>query len=573
MIIKSWKIPQKLIIYGFDDDIDDGDKPFNLTWKIKRGDNLTWFFQDQDSNRQSSFVNKDNDNSSFELSVIDNTSSESGGTAEVSLKLSSAPFDTGTDSINSASGDIATVRINVQIDNISEARIDSLNGTQTKTLVFDSTNWNTPQNVTIYGQDTDEYDEGKLGLEEDYLSGLFHINAGITGISDDEKYSSLLIDNQSVSLWNTDNDTAGVVFASIDNNSKESGDNGTLEVRLRSRPYDNVTVSLSADNHTRLGETLGIKLVPDILTFTSSGIDNWTVPQTVQVVSFDDNFDEGNYSHDNQTFNVWLKSISVKAINDSSENDDRKYRDNLSQLRYQNLDFDNISLASLDNDTAGIVVGSIDNQSKESGDNGSFQVLLQSRPFGSLTVYLDADNASGKGIKLFPSTLHFDNSTGNWTAGQKVQVVSIEDSFDEGNFGEDNQTFDVWLDNVTNTGNDSQDAKYQVNLSALILNQISYDNISLASLDNDSAGIVVASYDDFSSEDGSDNGSIELRLRSRPYDNITVHLKVLADNLSLTLNPDNLSFNHSSDNWSTPQTVLVLSNDDFVDEGNLGHDN
>ncbi|MEC8394958.1 MAG: hypothetical protein VX003_08855, partial [SAR324 cluster bacterium] len=374
-------------------------------------------------------------------------------------------------------------------------------------------------------------------------------------------------------MWNTDNDSAGVVFASIDNNSKESGDNGTLEVRLRSRPYDNVTVSLSADNHTRLGETLGIKLVPDILTFTTSGIDNWTVPQTVQVVSFDDNFDEGNYSQDNQTFNVWLKSISVTAINDSSENDDRKYRDNLSQLRYQNLDFDNISLASLDNDTAGIVLGSIDNQSKESGDNGSFQVLLQSRPFGSLTVYLDADNASGKGIKLFPSTLNFDNSTGNWTAAQKVQVVSIEDSFDEGNFGEDNQTFDIWLDNVTNTGNDSQDAKYHVNLSALIVNQINYDNISLASLDNDSAGILVASYDDFSSEDGSDNGSIELRLRSRPYDNITVHLKVLADNLSLTLNPDNLSFNHSSDNWSTPQTVLVLSNDDFVDEGNLGHDN
>jgi len=136
----TWNTAQVLNIYGVDDDIDDGDKPFNLTWKIKRGDNLTWFFQDQDSNRQSSFVNKDNDNSSFELSVIDNTSSESGGTAEVSLKLSSAPFDTGTDSIESASGDIATVRINVQIDNISEARINSLNGTRSKTLVFDSTN-------------------------------------------------------------------------------------------------------------------------------------------------------------------------------------------------------------------------------------------------------------------------------------------------------------------------------------------------------------------------------------------------------------------------------------------------
>ena len=33
---ESWKIPQKLIIYGFDDDIDDGDKPFNLTWKNQK---------------------------------------------------------------------------------------------------------------------------------------------------------------------------------------------------------------------------------------------------------------------------------------------------------------------------------------------------------------------------------------------------------------------------------------------------------------------------------------------------------------------------------------------------------
>ena len=75
----------------------------------------------------------------------------------------------------------------------------------------------------------------------------------------DVKYNAGSLDNQTVTLWNTDNDTAGVVFASIDNNSKESGDNGTLEVRLRSRPYDNVTVSLSADNHTWLGETLGIQ--------------------------------------------------------------------------------------------------------------------------------------------------------------------------------------------------------------------------------------------------------------------------------------------------------------------------
>ncbi len=161
-----------------------------------------------------------------------------------------------------------------------------------------------------------------------------------------------------------------------------------------------MTISLSADNKTLLGENLGIQLVPDVLTFTSSGTDNWTVSQTVQVVSLDDSFDEGDYSIDNQTFNVWLNSISVTFANDSSKNDDRKYRDNLTQLRYQNVDYDNISLASLDNDTAGVVIGAIDNQSKESGDNGTLQVRLQSRPFGSITVFLAADNDSGRGIYL-----------------------------------------------------------------------------------------------------------------------------------------------------------------------------
>ena len=264
----------------------------------KRQLDPVWDFTSSDevTNRQLAFINLDNDTSGYTLDVTDNTSSESGGTGTVTLKLKTRPFISGSDTTESINGIGATVKLNVSLDNTSEAKIDSISGSKTKTLTFNSSNWDSPQTVTLFGQDADDFDEGVIGESEDYLSGKFHVSASLAEVSTsirDIKYNLGYLDNQTVILWNTDNDTAGVVFASIDNNSKESGDNGTLEVRLRSRPYDNVTVSLSADNHTRLGETLGIKLVPDILTFTSSGIDNWTVPQTVQVVSFDDNFDEG----------------------------------------------------------------------------------------------------------------------------------------------------------------------------------------------------------------------------------------------------------------------------------------
>ena len=50
---------------------------------------------------------------------------------------------------------------------------------------------------------------------------------------------------------------------------------------------------------------------------------------------------------------------------------------------------DNFSIVSIDNDTAGVIISSIDNSSKESGDNGSLSVKLRSRLFDNVTVYFD----------------------------------------------------------------------------------------------------------------------------------------------------------------------------------------
>ncbi|MGA1598829.1 MAG: Ig-like domain-containing protein, partial [bacterium] len=576
----SWDQEQTVIITGVDDSIDDDNKTYELTWSVGLGVSPKWDFSDSTVDvvrRRHQLENIDDDEAGYELVVTDNTTSEGGDTGWVTLRLNTLPFITGSDTASRLNGSGATVRVKVTSDNLSEATIDSVAGASEKTLEFSSTTWNTPQTVTLYGNDVDELDEGVIGPEDDFLSGEFTVTASLVNVDanvQDDKYADGAQDNQTVSLWNTDTDTAGVVVTSIDNNSKESGDNGTFLVRLRSRPFDSLTVHLAADNSTFLEATRGIHLVPDALVFTGDNA-SWQTEQTVQVVSYDDALDEGEYGPDNQTFNVWLKQVTPTAPEDANQNDDRKFRDNLTALRYLNTDFDNLSLASLDNDTAGVVIASIDNSSAENGTRGKLQVRLQSRPFNAVRVYLGADNDSGRGIELEPGFVDFDNSSGNWSTSQLVEVASIDDSFDEGAFGPDNQTFLIWLDNVTNTGSDGFDQKFQDNLSALIVSGTDFDTLTLASLDNDTAGVVVVGYDNSSSEDQSDQGSLSLRLGSRPYGNIVVHLQVLADNLShaLDLSPDNLTFDNSSDNWSTPQQIIVSSKDDDVDEGLRGPDN
>jgi hypothetical protein len=274
----------------------------------------------------------------------------------------------------------------------------------------------------------DAYDEGEYGIDNQTfvvsvknLCSSYGTQVDGCGTDSSDKHRSLatLDSYDNLTFVVEDNDTAGVVIASIDNNSRESGDNGTLTVKLQSRPFDRVTVNLTADNRSFLEAHRGIKLVPDYLIFDNSSSDNWSTPQTVRVVSFDDHLDEGDYGIDNQTFNVWLDNVT----NTNGHTQDTKFRDNLTALIVNGTDTDNLSLASQDNDTIGVVITSIDNNSKESGETGTVRIKLQSRPFGSLRVYLAADNASGRGIYLNPGFLNFDNSSGNWTSTQTIQIV------------------------------------------------------------------------------------------------------------------------------------------------------
>ena len=229
----------------------------------------------------------------------------------------------------------------------------------------------------------------------------------------------------------------------------------------------------------------------------------------------DDAYDEGIWGADNQTFII---SVSSVQSSDPKYNlDNTTFMESIDGGSSYTSGRDNFSIVSIDNDTAGVIISSIDNRSKESGDNGSLSVQLRSRLFDKVTVYFAADNGSELGISVIPAFLIFDNGSDNWSTPQTLKVVSYDDDVDEGTWGSDNQTFNVWLDNVTNTGGKTGDQKYQDNLSALIVGGSDTDNISLASLDNDTARVRLNLMNNPTSEaDPSDTASISAVLESKP---------------------------------------------------------
>ena len=185
-------------------------------------------------------------------------------------------------------------------------------------------------------------------------------------------------------------------------------------------------------------------------------------------------------------------------------------------------------------------------------------IKLQTRPLDNVTIFFNDNDTSGRilGLRFIPDNLTFTGQTDNWSTSRTVVFGSRDDQVDEGAKGIDNQTFTALVSNTI-----SNDPLYNADNGTGIS-----DNLSgLYALDNDTAGVVIVSTDNLSNENGTP-GSLTVHLRSEPYG--TVSLKLDADNdtrslggqnyaLGVYLVPENLSFSHTSDNWSTPQTVAV----------------
>ncbi|HEY0109197.1 MAG TPA: Calx-beta domain-containing protein [Fibrella sp.] len=272
--------------------------------------------------------------------------------------------------------------------------IDNLPSTSnSRTLVFDATNFGTPQTVTIEGVD-DNLDDGDVAYSI--------ITAPAQ--SNDANYNTL--NPADVLANNVDNDTGGILIRPTTSLTvRERGNSDTFTAVLTSQPLNTVVFSLSSSDTTE-GVPSANRLV-----FAAS---NWNVPQTVTVRPLDDLVDD-----DNQTFKI----ITGPAVASGDKT-------------YNGLDPADVDVTNIDDDAAGLSVtpnSSTTNgllTTREGGGSVSFAVKLLSQPTANVTVTVSTDDAT-EGMPL-PANTSVTFTPASYNEEQTLIVNGVDDTVEDG---------------------------------------------------------------------------------------------------------------------------------------------
>ena len=235
-------------------------------------------------------INKDNDSADITISKPTLTTSEAGDNDSFTVVL-----DTGLDNITK-------VTVIPTSSNTSRATVSPSNFT------FDNSTWNVAQTFTVTGVD-DFIDN--IGDNETYS-----ISFSIT--SSANVWNTLSLDNKTITVTNTDNDTASVLIDnSTTKNVSEFLNSAYILVTLATIPSSNVILPVSSDNTTQG------TVSPAALVITPS---NWNTPNTVTVTGVDDDINDGtsffnikfsnSISTDSKYDNVTLdiQSVPIKKL-------------------------------------------------------------------------------------------------------------------------------------------------------------------------------------------------------------------------------------------------------------------
>ncbi|OVE82769.1 hypothetical protein BVY03_00165 [bacterium K02(2017)] len=192
----------------------------------------------------------------FVLASLTANITDNGESAGVSL----AQTGGSTDLIEGDETDDYTIVLTSQPASDVTIAISNTSNTETdlSSLTFTSSNWNTPQTVTV------------SAVEDNQVEGAHTANITHTASSNDSYYDEIGVTTVIANI--TENSTAGLTVVESDLSTRvtSSGETDTYTIVLTGRPSADVLVTISGD-----GQVLGS---PSTLTFTSA---NWATPQTV----------------------------------------------------------------------------------------------------------------------------------------------------------------------------------------------------------------------------------------------------------------------------------------------------
>ncbi len=251
-------------------------------------------------------------------------------------------------------------------------------------LTFTSSDWNTPQRVTVTGIDD---------------STVADRSTTITHAASGGGYNAVSIADVSVKL--TDDDTSFTFSTSSLSLAETAGlgglsNTGSYTVKLNGAPNADVTVTVRNNFPDE------ITVSPASLTFTTS---DWNTAARVTVTVLDNQVDNG----DQRTILVW--HLPSGGGYGSQQNT-------------------NITVLYNDNDTAGVTVTETGGSTAttEAGGTDTFTVVLNTKPLEGVRIAVSSSDISEGTVDK--SSLVFTDS--NWDTVQTVTVTGQDDSLVDG---------------------------------------------------------------------------------------------------------------------------------------------
>ena len=366
------------------------------------------------------------------------------------------------------------VSINLSSDNTDKGTIDKAS------ITFIPAEWNVAQTITVSPVDND-IDDGDI---------TFNIITA-AAISDDNNYKNR--NAADVAVTSINNDVADIIVSAISNNTSEDGTTATFTIVLNSEPTDDVSIDIESDN-TAEGTVSHANV-----TFTSI---DWNIPVEITVTGVDDATADGT-----QTYHI----VIDPAVS--------------SDLNYDGMDADDITLVNADDDSPGITVFPINGLvTTEAGGTATFNVRLNSLPTHDVLINLSSSNEN-EGV-IDKSSLTF--TTADWSTNQLVTVTGVDDDIDDGD-----QPYTIELSSPQSADNGYDTIGVVQNV--LVTNR----DDSGPRLNDDSATTdeeTEINIDVLDNDNGLDNGGLALTISTQPvHGSVTVE----SDN-SITYIPNKL---------------------------------
>lgn len=280
----DWDIPKLITVTAVDEGLDDGNVEFTIeTSAAVSADgkyNGMWVADVQ-------ATNLDDDGAHLTITPTSGlVTNEDGGQTTFEIQIYTEPA--------------AEVVIGLLSSNTTEGKVSP------KQVVFNHTNWETPQTVTVTGVDD-------FQLDGDFGYRIIPQRA----ISQDPVYHDWELAH--VSVTNIDNDSPGVIVNQTSGlETTEAGDDATFSVKLTSNPSATVTINFETSDPSEG------KVSPSSVSFHSG---DWNSPKPITVTGVDDLINDGDISYsiittisssDPNYSGINPADVSLTNINDDS---------------------------------------------------------------------------------------------------------------------------------------------------------------------------------------------------------------------------------------------------------------